>query len=213
MNERRDPWGALLNEPRADILGAAMERVAHTLSDMVGQDITRDAPEIKEIAISQVVARAGAPDAEMVGIYLQMARGLRGCVILILPLDFALNLVDLALELPQGASTGLGDVERSVLAELGNMTLACFLNAVAELTGRSEMLQPSPPAVLVDMLGAILNVFITPAAAVSDDLLIVETMFRDAARTMQFRLWMLPDPVIDWMYACTARTVEAHYYG
>ncbi len=188
-----------------------MERVARALSGMAGQAITRDAPDIiKKISISQVVARAGAPEAEMVGIYLQMESGLRGRVVLILPLDLALNLVDMMTELPQGTSTNLGDLERSVLAETGNMTLSCFLNAVAELTGRSEMLQPSPPAVIVDMLGAILNLFITPAAAVSDDLLIVETIFMDIARTTRFRLWMLPDPAIDWAHTWA---LEAHHYG
>jgi hypothetical protein len=49
---------------------------------------------------------------------------------------------------------------------------------------------------MVDMLGAILNVILTPVAAVRDDLVIIETDFRDMRETIQGRLWVLPDPVL-----------------
>ncbi len=199
MNEQGEIWDNLINGPRAaEMLNTTMERVARGLSDMAEQIIIHDTPEIKQIPISQIATRAGAPEAEIVGIYLQMETGMRGRVIMILPLGFAMNLADLMSGSPRGTSTRLGMMERSVLAEVGNLSLSYFLNAVADLTGRSEMLQPSPPAVIVDMLGAILDLFITSAAAVSDDLLIVETIFTDVARTMQFRLWMLPGSTINW---------------
>lgn len=201
MNEQETIWDSLINGPRsAEILGTTMERVARGLSDMAEQIIIHDTPKIKEIPLAQIATRAGAPEAEIVGIYLQMETGMRGRVIMILPLGFAMNLADLMSGSPRGTSTRLGMMERSVLAEVGNLSLSYFLNAVADLTGRSEMLQPSPPAVIVDMLGAILDLFITSAAAMSDDLLIVETIFTDVARTMQFRLWMLPGSTIDWAH-------------
>jgi len=201
VNEQETIWDSLINGPRsAEILGTTMERVARGLSDMAEQIIIHDTPKIKEIPLAQIATRAGAPEAEIVGIYLQMETGMRGRVIMILPLGFAMNLADLMSGSPRGTSTRLGMMERSVLAEVGNLSLSYFLNAVADLTGRSEMLQPSPPAVIVDMLGAILDLFITSAAAMSDDLLIVETIFTDVARTMQFRLWMLPGSTIDWAH-------------
>jgi chemotaxis protein CheC len=193
VKTQQEIWHGLIAGPQAgETLRAAMECVAQGLSDMAGQIIIHNVPKIRKIPISQVATQAGAPEAEIVGIYLQMESGLQGRVILILPLGFALNLVDLVMELSPGTSSSLGLMERSVLAEVGNLTLSYFLNAVSELSGQSEMLQPSPPAVIVDMLAAILNLFIASAAAVSDDLLIIETVFMDIARTVQFRMWMLP---------------------
>jgi hypothetical protein len=49
---------------------------------------------------------------------------------------------------------------------------------------------------MVDMLGAILDVIVTPVAAVRDDLLIIDTPFRDHRRVVQGRFWVLPNPAI-----------------
>jgi chemotaxis protein CheC len=200
VSEQQEVWSQLITGPHAEeLLRAVMERVARSLSDMIGQIVTNSLPVVKTIPISEVVARAGAPEAEIVGIYLNIEHGLRGRVILILPFNFALNLVDLVMDAPRGMTTRLGLEERSALAEVGNLMLSYFLNSVVELTGRVDVLQPSPPSVVVDMLGAILNLCVTSAAAVSDDLLVIETMFKDLVRTVQFRFWVLPDPTIDWV--------------
>ncbi len=199
MDEQRKVWSQLITGPRSEeILREVMERVARSLSDMIGQIVTNGVPTVKKIPISQVVQRAGAPETKIVGIYLNIESGLRGRVILILPFNFALNLVDLVMDAPRGTTTHLGLEERSALAEVGNLTLSYFLNSVVELVGKSDMLHPSPPSVVVDMLGAILNLCITSAAAVSDELVVIETIFKDVVRTVQFRFWVLPDPTIDW---------------
>jgi chemotaxis protein CheC len=132
----------------------------------------------------------------MIGVYLLIGGGLRGQAILILPLPSALNLVDLLMGEPPGTATELGEMERSALGEVGNLIVSYFLSAVADLVGMPQLLRPSPPAVMVDMLGAILDVIITPVAAVRDDLLIVETAFEGVQGTVQARFWVLPDPAL-----------------
>jgi hypothetical protein len=53
---------------------------------------------------------------------------------------------------------------------------------------------------MVDMLGAVLDVVMTPVAAVSDDLMIVEAVFTRGTstnggsdRAIQVHFWVLPD--------------------
>ena len=194
MNDQRGIWDSLTRGPRSGmVLHAAMARAARGLTDMVGHTITHDAPQVKNIPVSEMIVRASDLATETVGVYLQIEGGLSGQAMLILPLTFALNLVDLATNAPQGTTTALGRIECSALAEVGNLTLAYFLNAVAETTGRPEMLQPSPPTVMVDMLGDILDLVVRPAAALSESPLIVETIFKDVAKSVQFRFWLLPD--------------------
>ncbi len=195
--KQRTIWRHLINGPRAEhALRTVMWRMACNLSSMVGRTISNGNPQVEAVPLSQVAMRAGDLEAEMVGIYLVMQSGLRGHAILILPLTSALNLADLLMGEPLGTATYLGEMERSALAEVGNMAVSSFLNAVATNTGAAELLRPSPPAVMVDMLGAILNVIITPVAAVRDDLLIIETDLKDAKGIVQARFWMLPDPVL-----------------
>jgi len=188
----------LINGPHSRVLlHTTMESVACSLTDMMGNIIINGTPKVKRLPIAKVTVSTGSPETKVVGVYLEMESGLRGRVILILPTGFALNLVDMVMEAPRGTANSLGLLERSVLAEVGNLTLAYFLNAIADLTDESEMLQPSPPTVVVDMLGAILNIVVAPAAVVRDDLLIIETVFIDIAKSIQFRFWVLPDPKIN----------------
>jgi chemotaxis protein CheC len=172
------------------MLHTAMESVACSLTDMIGQVIVNDAPKIKKVPVDQVSVCTNDSETTVVGIYLQMKSGLYGRVVLIMPLHFALNLVDLMTGTPGGTANKLDTVGISALAEMGNLTLSYFLNAVAD--SKSEMLHPSPPIVVVDMLSAILNTIVKPSAA-SDDLLVIETIFASTAMNVEFCFLVLPD--------------------
>ncbi len=197
MNDQKAIWHNLVSGPQSNqTLNQVMWQVVSGLSEMTGQSISNQAPQVEKIPLAQVPTRVGHPESEMVGVYLAIEGGLRGQAILILSLSSALNLADLLMGEPPGTSTELGDMERSALAEIGNMTLSYFLNATATIADAAEMLQPSPPAVMVDMLGAILNVIVTPVGAVRDDMLIVETGFQDSAGNVHGYFWVMPDPAI-----------------
>ncbi|MEE8390800.1 MAG: chemotaxis protein CheC [Anaerolineae bacterium] len=197
MTNQREIWTNLVSGPRSDfMLRKVMWRVVSGLSEITGRAISNDDPTVEKIPISQVPERAGGPEAQIVGIYVVIGGGLRGQAILILPMDSALNLADSMMGSQPGTATELGIMERSALSEIGNLMVSFFLNGVASLDEMPDMLRPSPPAVMVDMLGAILNVIITPIATVRDDLVVIETAFRDMRKTVHGRFWVLPDPAI-----------------
>ena len=175
----------------SSLVSAASQNAARGLSGMVGHTITTSDPRTKVVRFDDISTYIGNPESEMVGIYLLMEGDLSGQTILMLSLVSALNLADWLMDTPLGTSTSLGDLERSALAEVGNLTVSYFLNAVAALTGKP--LRPSPPAVMVDMLGAILNVVVTPMAAMNDDMLIIETILQDPEGDVQAYFWVLPD--------------------
>lgn len=186
-------YGTMADAQLRGLLQAAMEHAAHGLSDMTGRAITIDAPRVEKLPINQVVTHAGSPEMEIVGIYLLASGDFAGQVILMLPLAEALYLVDLLLGVPPGTTTELGDLERSALAEAGNLTTSYFLNEIAAHTTVSS--RPSPPAVLVDMLGAVMDVVTTPVASFTDVLMIAETIFQDTGRAIAAYFWVLPYPV------------------
>lgn len=192
MNQGFAAEGNLGSVPKLSaMMRVAVQNAARGLTAMVGRYIVPEDSKATMIRFDQVVAHFGDPETEAVGIYLLMQGALSGQIVLIMPLPSALNLADLLMGAPLGTTTALDELERSALAEVGNLAACYFLNAMASLTGK--LLQPSPPAVMVDMLGAILNVIVTPVAAVSDDLLIIETVLRDAADSVVARFWVLPD--------------------
>src|SRR5436190_1583888 len=71
-----------------------------------------------------------------------------------------------------------------------SLMIGCFLNEIA-LVARS-LLRPSPPAVMADMLGAILEV-VASAAPLQEKLLIVESELAIGASPRRLRLWILPE--------------------
>jgi chemotaxis protein CheY-P-specific phosphatase CheC len=130
---------------------------------------------------------------EMVGVYLHIKGDMDGQALLILPKTSALNLADLLMELPPGTTSSLGNVERSALAELGDVMVSYFLNAVAGLTG--QPLLPTPPTVVVDMLTNVLDVFI-PKRERENELMVMETFLNDTQGLVQARFWVLPNFVL-----------------
>jgi len=204
MNGQKLLWTRLVSGSSSDdILRAIMWRVVHGLSTLSGQTISHGRPRIDRVPLAQVPTYAGGPEEERVGIYLVMRGGLHGQALLILSMSSALHLADFLLGDPLGTAIGLGAVERSALAEVGNLTVAAFLNTMARAKAPwtqspqvRSLLRLSPPAVMVDMLGAILNVIITPVAAVRDDLLIIDTDFENTQQTVYGRFWIIPDPAV-----------------
>ena len=192
MNEQATAWHDVGSVSQlATLVRAAVQNATRGLSDMVGSHIITGTSEARVVSFGEMAAYVGDPESEMVGIYLLMKGDLSGQAILIFPLASALNLADSLMDTPPGTSTSLGDLERSALAEVGNLTVSYFLNAMAALTGKP--LRPSPPAVMVDMLGAILNVVITSVAATSDDLLMIETFLQNPEGDFKGRFWVLPN--------------------
>ncbi len=182
------------------VLQAAMRGAARGISGLAEHPIDITTLRLETVPIAQVATHAGDPETEVVGIYLLMEGDCSGQAILMLSLDSALSLADVLLKAPPGACTHLGEMERSALAEAGNLMVSYFLNAVATFFKKPGLLQPSPPTVMVDMLGAVLDVVTTPVAAVTDDLMIVEAAFTQATganggsgRTIRVHFWVLPD--------------------
>ena len=192
MSERVTSWRNVGSVARLELLvSAAVQNAARGLSGMVGRTITTGTTQARVVGFNEVSDAVGDPESEMVGVYLVMEGSLNGQSIIILPLESALNLADVLCYEPPGTSTALEELQRSALAEVGNMVVSYFLNGIASLTG--ETLRPSPPAVMVDMLSAILNVVITPIAYTTDDVLIIDTAFNDPSAQVQARFWVLPD--------------------
>ena len=194
MNEELVSWyNMVAGSGLEDLVCESMEGAARNLSGMVGRTIEIETNHVELVPISRVSEYAGEPETETIGVYLLIGGDLRGQAILMLSMSTARNLVDLLMGIPVGTTESLGEMETAALGEVGNMMVSGFLNTMAAATGGE--LRPSPPAVMVDMLGTILTVVASTVAAVSDDLLIVDTVLRDEARAVEVRMWVMPDRV------------------
>jgi chemotaxis protein CheC len=112
-------------------------------------------------------------------------------MVLILPLMVANDLVDMLIDQPPGTTTELGSFERSALSEIGNISGAYFLNLVCERTGQS--CRPTTPTVIVDMVGAILDVLVTVLCIDCEEVILLRTTFSCSNRHLDVKFWVIPD--------------------
>jgi chemotaxis protein CheC len=160
-------------------------------SGLLGQKLNVAKPTVRIVPLSAIPFISGGPETEAVGIYLRAEGDISGQIMMIIPYGRALELVDLLLEQPEGTTQQLGSLERSALAEVGNQTGTFFLNSMAELIGRSS--RPSPPAVMVDMVAAILDIVVATSGGISDEVLLMEADICNGDKSVETQFWVIPD--------------------
>lgn len=168
-----------------------INNAAHGFSIMLGQRLSVTEPVLKVVAYSEIPDLLGGVEAEAVGIYLRAEGAIPAQFMLILPYEKAKELVDLLMGQDMGTTQQLGSLERSALAEVGNLTGTFFMNTVATLAHLD--LRPTPPAVMVDMVGAIMDIIVATSGEVSENVLMLQASFELDDRQVQADLWIIPD--------------------
>lgn len=169
-----------------------IHNAARGIAAMVGDTVTVSRPLVRQVPLTQIPNLLGSPEVETVGIYLRTSGEIAVQILLIVPYTYALELVDLMLGQSPNTTQKLGPLERSALAELGNLGGTFFLNAVASATGLSA--RPTPPAVMVDMVGAIVDILLsTPGTGDSEQVLMVQATFSRGERQALVEFWVVPD--------------------
>ena len=160
------------------------------LSQMVGQELSVTSLDLRQYPAKDAAMLLGGPENLVVGIYLTIFGDATGHLMLIHDPKIAFELIDIQMGLAAGTTQNLEEMERSVLGEMGNITGSFFLNALADAS--SLNLQPSPPAVMIDMAGAILGIALTKIMQEQDDVLVVRATFSAGSRRMDGTFMVLP---------------------
>jgi chemotaxis protein CheC len=175
------------------IASEGIKSAAHGFSGMLGRQIEVSSPTFRLVPILSIPEIVGGPEDDAVGIYLRIEGDMVGQIMMIMPYQKALELVDLLMELPHGSTQRLGSLERAALGELGNLCGTFFLNSLAKSAEAS--FRPSPPAVMVDMVGAILDVVVATAGGISEQVFLMQANFMDGPRSVEANFWVIPDMV------------------
>lgn len=173
-----------------DVAKNGAQSAAMGLSGMVGRECQITDPKINAINVTDIYSWLGSPEDEVVGVYLQVDADHPVQFMLLLPWQQALELADMLLDQPIGTTKTLNALSKSALAEVGNLTGSLFLNAVASVADIS--LRPSPPGVMIDMLGAILNILIASMDDINQHVLLFQTAFTFPEQHTKLDFWVIP---------------------
>ncbi len=174
------------------------------LSQMIGQELKVTGLDLRQYPAKHAVQLLGGPEETVVGIYLTIQGDATGHLMLIHEPSIAFQLIDLQMGQAPGTTTVMGEMEASIMGEMGNITGSFFLNAIADATNLT--LTPSPPAVMIDMAGAILGIALTKIMQEQDDLLVVSADFGTDNHQMNGNFLVMP--TTDFL-----RTILSHSEG
>jgi chemotaxis protein CheC len=178
----------------------AMRRAGDALGAMSGQIIEVQTPELRRCTAADVMDMAGGPEAVVLAVYVGISGPLSGHALLLFSPDNARRLARILLAGLLGPGTlpirpaaddlSYDELELSALCETGNITISSFLNEIALLL--SEPVMPTPPQIMAEMAGAVLDAVLIDLMAEDDQVLAAKTTFSEGGRAIDGTLFVLP---------------------
>jgi chemotaxis protein CheC len=123
-------------------------QAAAALSQMLGHPVDISVPTAAALPLAEAVAIAGDAEDLRYGILVPIVGEMDAVVVLLVPEVDAQTLCGIF------GVTPADEVGLSALQEIGNILGTSYINVLAQMTGMA--MEPAPPEVMSDMLGAIL---------------------------------------------------------
>ncbi len=165
--------------------GNAMTALAQLLNCKVDMQV----PQVRLLEFKDVGSLIGGEEQIMAGIYLAVSGDITGSIMFLLDQESAKHLACklMGMEMTEG---GFGEMELSALMEIGNIITGAYLNSLAAITNLKIV--PSPPAICIDMAGAIFGVPAIEFGTIGDRILLIQSQFMDEIELDGYFI-MVPD--------------------
>ncbi len=174
----------------AELIRKGTYKAISSLSMMIGQSIEIGSLRLRRVPIADISRIVGGPEVVSVGIYLTVSGSADGHLMLIYDPEIACSFVDLMMLQPPNTTQTLGEMEQSALGEMGNVVGGSFLTVISDSMGMD--LRPSPPAVIMDMAGALLDIIAADLIVTQDEAFVAETTFTAPDREVSGVFFVMP---------------------
>jgi chemotaxis protein CheC len=154
------------------------------LGQMLGRTVDISVPTAAVLPLADAVAIAGAPDALRHGVVVPVRGDLDAIVLLLFPDADARTLCGL-----YGIDPSTAD-GRSMLGEVGNILGTNYINVLAQMVAME--LGPTPPQVVEDMLGSIMESVLLGRGEDIDSALILDSSLQVAGEQCSLSFLLLP---------------------
>jgi two-component system chemotaxis sensor kinase CheA len=163
------------------------------MTQLSGREVRVSFPESRVVALTEVPASLGGPEASVCGIFVGITGQLAGGVLMVLPERNLLLFHELLHRLPPGSCAGPQEVDESAIGELGNVLAASFISALADETRLA--LKSQAPELKLDMCQAVIDSVLARFNQSGDRLLLTETvLYLDESQQVACHLLLFLDP-------------------
>lgn len=150
---------------------------ATALSSMLQKPINISIPQVNMVKYNVLVEKLGGPETLIVGILLDVTGELEGTIMFLMKKEFTAQIISTLLCKDEVEFEALGEMDLSVIQEIGNILSASYVNSIAGMTGLNINL--SVPSLCIDMAGSIVSFPAIKYGEVGDDVLMIEGSFDD----------------------------------
>jgi len=166
------------------------------LASLLGREINMSDPVATVVDFNAISNILDGPETYIAGVLVDMTGDLNGYILLVLEMSNAYELVSMVLgeeRVPPEniAAADFGEMELSALTEIANIIIGSYLSSVCSLADMN--IQPSVPAIAMDMLGAIMSIVAVQYGQIGDSVLLLTTKFSDMDREMAGHFFLIPD--------------------
>lgn len=160
------------------------------LSQMLQCKVDMKVPQVRLLEFAEVGELVGGEEQLMAGVFLGMEGDITGSMMFMVEEQSARHLIQKITMgmLPEGSE--FEEMGLSAMQEVGNIITGAYLNSLSTMTNLKVF--PSPPAVTVDMAGAILSVPAIQFGVYGDNILLIQSQFYDEVKLDGYFI-LIPD--------------------
>jgi chemotaxis protein CheC len=159
-------------------------QAATALASMLGKEVELSVPRALALPLADAVDAVGPADKTVSSVVLPIFGEIDALVLLLFPQEDAATLCGM---LGVEAGTEVGD---SAIGEIGNILGTSYINALASMAGLA--IEPKPPHVVTDMLGAIVATLLSQTVGETDSALVLDTGLAVAGVACELSFLLLP---------------------
>ncbi|AHF07770.1 chemotaxis protein CheC [Desulfitobacterium metallireducens] len=146
---------------------------ATALSTLLQRRIDMSVPEVWVVPYENIETIIGQLDSPQAVVYVKVEGEAEGKAVFFFPLESAEVVVQALIGTDQPLDLFVDEMAQSALKEVGNIMVSSFLIALTSFSGIP--LQPSVPALAVDMVGAIFDAIMLEDGTLDDSVLFIDT--------------------------------------
>ncbi|OPH61953.1 CheY-P-specific phosphatase CheC [Paenibacillus ferrarius] len=165
---------------------------ATALSTLLDKPIDMLVPKVRMLPFEEICESVGGAETVVLAIFLRVDGDAPGNMFFILDLDAAKNMLRDLIGLNIQDQEEYSELELSALNEIGNILAGSYLSSLADFTNLN--MQPTVPALAIDMAGAILSYGLLQFGQMGDQALLIDTKFMEGDNEVQGHFFLIPDP-------------------
>ena len=147
------------------------------LSQMLQCKVDMQVPQVRLLDFAAVGDMMGGEEQIMVGVFLGVEGDITGSMMFMVEEESARHLIQKITMGMLPAGSEFEEMGLSAMKEVGNIITGAYLNSLSTLTNLKIF--PTPPALTVDMAGAILSVPAIQFGIFGDKILLIQSKFYD----------------------------------